>query len=128
MSDQTEHIRRQMISEINVNSGSREALAEEHGQVWDTDQLRQAANIVDITADNTVARERALLNVDVTACQGYSIVDGQRPVAGLGQRLAHQVERPVKGEARASGARRWRCTTGETVGRRISRPPMRSMS
>ncbi|WP_417746698.1 hypothetical protein [Rosistilla oblonga] len=40
MSDPTESIRRQEVAEINANPGSREALEAEHGQVWDTDQMR----------------------------------------------------------------------------------------
>ena len=41
MSDSTESIRREMVKEININPGSREALEKEHGQVWDTEQLQQ---------------------------------------------------------------------------------------
>ena len=40
MSDPTESIRRQEVAEINAKPGSREALEAEHGQVWDTDQMR----------------------------------------------------------------------------------------
>ena len=39
MPDETEAIRRQMVSEINTNPGSREALEATHGQVWDTQEL-----------------------------------------------------------------------------------------
>ena len=37
--DQTENIRRQLVTDINSAPGSREALEAEHGQVWDTSQL-----------------------------------------------------------------------------------------
>jgi hypothetical protein len=37
--DETEPIRRQMIQDINAVPDSREALEQEHGQVWDTEQL-----------------------------------------------------------------------------------------
>jgi hypothetical protein len=37
--DDTEQIRRQMVTAINFEPGSREALEAEHGQVWDTQQL-----------------------------------------------------------------------------------------
>ena len=40
MSDPTESIRREMVAEINAEPGSRAALEAKHGQVWDTDQLR----------------------------------------------------------------------------------------
>ena len=39
MSDNTEHIRRQMTAEINAKQAERKKLEEEHGQVWDTDEL-----------------------------------------------------------------------------------------
>ena len=50
MHDSTENIRRQMVEEINANPGSREALEEEHGQVWDTDELTR-----DFTVDGFMA-------------------------------------------------------------------------
>lgn len=42
MEQQTEDeaIRRVMLEAINIVPGSREALEAEHGQVWDTEQLR----------------------------------------------------------------------------------------
>lgn len=45
MTDPTEDIRREMVAEINAEPGSREALEAEHGQVWDTDQLREDFNV-----------------------------------------------------------------------------------
>ncbi len=41
MSDPTESIRREMVAEINAVQGSREHMESLHGQVWDTQQLRE---------------------------------------------------------------------------------------
>ena len=40
MSDPTEDIRRGLQKEINAVEGSREFLAAQHGQVWDTQELQ----------------------------------------------------------------------------------------
>ena len=40
MSDETEGQLRQRLAEINSEPGSRESLEAQHGQVWDTEQLR----------------------------------------------------------------------------------------
>ena len=37
--DQTEDIRRVLVSGINAVEGSREYMEEKHGQVWDTNEL-----------------------------------------------------------------------------------------
>ena len=55
MSDQTETIRRTMIAEINHEPGSREALESQHGQVWDTDQLREQFDVIGFMAPIVVA-------------------------------------------------------------------------
>jgi hypothetical protein len=39
MQDETELTRRQLVSEINAEPGSRQALEKEHGKVWDTEEL-----------------------------------------------------------------------------------------
>jgi len=39
MQDETESVRRQLVSEINAEPGTRQALEKEHGQVWDTEEL-----------------------------------------------------------------------------------------
>lgn len=39
--DPTETIRRGMVTAINAQPGSREALEAEYGQVWDTQELQQ---------------------------------------------------------------------------------------
>ena len=38
--DPTEQTRREQVAEINANPGSREALEEQHGQVWSTEEMR----------------------------------------------------------------------------------------
>jgi len=55
MSDQTESIRRQRIAEINAQPGSREALAAEYGQVWDTSELQRDFNVLGFMAPFVVA-------------------------------------------------------------------------
>jgi len=39
MSDPTEAARRQRLSEINAQLGSREAIEAEHGQTWNTEEM-----------------------------------------------------------------------------------------
>jgi hypothetical protein len=41
MNDPTEDIRRTMTAEINAQPGSREHLEQQHGQVWDTQELQR---------------------------------------------------------------------------------------
>jgi hypothetical protein len=55
MSDQTESIRRTMIAEINHEPGSREALQEKHGQVWDTAELQQDFDVIGFLSPMVVA-------------------------------------------------------------------------
>jgi len=59
MSDPTEAIRRERLAEINAEPNSREALEAEHGQVWDTDQLRQDFEVVGFMAPLVVVRRRS---------------------------------------------------------------------
>lgn len=59
MNDQTEAIRRQHMAEINLVSGSREALEAEQGQVWDTDQLSDDFEAIGFMAPLIVVRRRA---------------------------------------------------------------------
>ena len=59
MIDETEAIRRQRLVEINLVPGSREALEAEHGQVWDTDQLRQDFEAIGFMAPLIVVRRRS---------------------------------------------------------------------
>ena len=41
MGDPTENIRRDMVAEINFELGSREALEDKYGKVWDTQELQE---------------------------------------------------------------------------------------
>ena len=41
MNDTTEPVRRTMVSTINAEPGSREALEQKYGRVWDTNQIGQ---------------------------------------------------------------------------------------
>jgi hypothetical protein len=59
MHDPTEAIRRQRLAEINRAPGSREALEAEHGQVWDTDQLREDFEVVGFMAPLVVVRRKS---------------------------------------------------------------------
>ena len=59
MSDPTEAIRRERLAEINAVPGGREALEAEHGQVWDTDQLRQDFEVIGFMAPLVVVRRRS---------------------------------------------------------------------
>ena len=59
MSDPTEAIRRERLAEINAVPGGREALEAEHGQVWDTQQLRQDFEVIGFLAPLVVVRRRS---------------------------------------------------------------------
>ena len=59
MSDETEAIRRQQLAEINAEPGSREALEAEHGQVWDTNQLRADFDVLGFMAPVVVVRRKS---------------------------------------------------------------------
>ncbi len=59
MSDPTENLRRERLAEINAKPGSREALEAEHGQVWDTDQLRQEFDVLGFMAPFVVVRRKS---------------------------------------------------------------------
>jgi hypothetical protein len=59
MNDETESLRRLQLAEINAEPGSREALESEHGQVWDTQQLRQDFNVEGFMAPYVVVRRKS---------------------------------------------------------------------
>jgi len=59
MSDPTETIRRQRIVEINAEPGSREALKEKHGQVWDTGELSQEFDVLGFMAPYVVVTRKS---------------------------------------------------------------------
>jgi hypothetical protein len=59
MSDPTESIRRQMVREINAEPGSREALEQQHGQVWDTTELQQDFQVLGFMAPLVVVARKS---------------------------------------------------------------------
>jgi hypothetical protein len=59
VNDPTEAARRERLAEINAEPGSREALAAEHGQVWDGEQLRQDFEVIGFLAPLVVVRRKA---------------------------------------------------------------------
>lgn len=59
MIDETEAIRRELLVKINQDPGSREALEAEHGQVWDTNQLRESYEVLGFAAPLVVVRRKS---------------------------------------------------------------------
>ena len=59
MTDPTEAIRRQRLAEINTEPGIREALESQHGQVWDTQELRRDFQVLGFAAPLVVVRRRS---------------------------------------------------------------------
>ncbi len=59
MTDQTETTRRQMVQEINSNSGSREYLEQQHGQVWDTSELQQEFSVLGFMAPFIIVQRKS---------------------------------------------------------------------
>ncbi len=59
MCDPTEPIRRQRLTEINAEPGSRVALEAKYGQVWDTQQLAEEFEVIGFMAPLVVVRRRA---------------------------------------------------------------------
>ena len=59
MNDETETIRRLQLAEINAQPGSREALEAKHGQVWDSQQLRDAFVVEGFLAPFVVVKRKA---------------------------------------------------------------------
>ena len=58
MPDATEPYRRQRLAEINAQPGSREALEAQHGQVWNTDELREDFEVIGFMAPLVVVRRK----------------------------------------------------------------------
>ena len=50
MPDPTEPFRRQHLTEINSEPGSREAFEAEHGQIWNTEELSQDFEVIGFLA------------------------------------------------------------------------------
>ena len=59
MTDPTESIRRERLVEINAEPGSRASLEQEHGKVWDTDELREDFEGLGFAAPLVVVRRRS---------------------------------------------------------------------
>lgn len=59
MTDETELLRRQRLVEINVVPGSREALEQQHGKVWERDELTEEFEVIGFMAPYVVVRRRA---------------------------------------------------------------------
>jgi hypothetical protein len=58
MSDPTETIRRTMVQEINTDAGDRERLEQQHGRVWDTQQLQEDFDVLQFAAPLIVVRQK----------------------------------------------------------------------
>lgn len=59
MSDPTEAARHERLVEINAEPGSRAALEAKYGEVWDTDQLADAFEVIGFMAPLVVVKRRA---------------------------------------------------------------------
>ena len=59
MTDPTENFRRNRHAEINAEPGSREALEEQHGRVWDTQELSDEFEVLGFLAPFVVIRRKA---------------------------------------------------------------------
>ena len=59
MSDPTEPIRREMVSEINSNPGERAALEAAHGQVWGSEQLGKDFEVIGFGAPFVVVKRKS---------------------------------------------------------------------
>jgi hypothetical protein len=59
MSDPTESTRREMVAEINADPASREGLTQQHGQVWDTDELGRDFEVTGFMAPFVVVKRKA---------------------------------------------------------------------
>jgi hypothetical protein len=59
MPDPTEAIRKELLVQINAEPGSRAALESQHGQVWDTNQLREDFDVLGFGAPLVVVRRKS---------------------------------------------------------------------
>jgi hypothetical protein len=59
MQDETEDIRKELVSQINAVPGSREALELKHGQVWDTQELAKDFEVTGFMAPFVVVKRRS---------------------------------------------------------------------
>ena len=58
MTDPTEPIRREMVTQINSIEGSREYLEAKHGEVWDTSELQEQFEVLGFMAPLVGVRRR----------------------------------------------------------------------
>ena len=58
MTDPTEDIRRTMTAESNAQPGSREHLEQQHGQVWDTQELQRDFVVLGFCAPFVIVAEK----------------------------------------------------------------------
>lgn len=56
--DQTEDIRRVMVAAINAVPGSREALEQQYGDVWDTKQMQELFEVRGFAAPLAVVKRK----------------------------------------------------------------------
>ena len=59
MSDETENIRRGMAAVINNNATERTALEERHGQVWDSDEIREDFDVIGFAAPMMIVSRKS---------------------------------------------------------------------
>lgn len=59
MSDPTENIRRNMVTEINADPDGRKALEEKYGQVWNTSELSRDFNVKGFMAPFVVVERKS---------------------------------------------------------------------
>ena len=59
MSDPTETIRREMVSELNDNATVRAELEKTYGKVWDTDEVRAEFSVVGFMAPFVVVERKS---------------------------------------------------------------------
>ena len=57
--DPTENIRRDMVADINREPSERERLEAEHGEVWDTEQLQAAFDVLSFLAPFVEVRRKS---------------------------------------------------------------------
>ena len=59
MSDPTETVRRQQVASINAEPGTREYLAQKHGDVFDTSELQAAFSVLSFLAPYVVVQRKS---------------------------------------------------------------------
>jgi hypothetical protein len=59
MKDDTESVRRELVTAINANPDVREVLEKEHGQVWNTEELSRDFDVTGFMAPFVVVRRKS---------------------------------------------------------------------